>query len=108
LEQYTKPLLDYLDNNQLLPDLPCDLTGTNFQKQVWQFLKTIPSGKTYSYSVLAKAIGKPKAVRATASACAKNQIALIIPCHRIVPESGGVGEYRWGSKLKAKLLVAER
>ncbi len=107
LDQYSKPLLDSLYNKKTLPDLPCDLTGTPFQKQVWQFLKTIPSGKTYSYSDLAKAIGQPKAIRAVASACAKNQIAMIIPCHRIVPKSGGVGQYRWGAERKRKLLSME-
>lgn len=82
--------------------------GTDFQKKVWNALLKIPKGKTVTYSELAKKIGAPKAVRAVASAVAKNKIALLIPCHRVVPKTGGVGKYRWGSERKRMIIHAEK
>lgn len=81
--------------------------GTEFQKKVWSALLKIPKGKTTTYSALAQKIGKPNATRAVASAVAKNRIALLIPCHRVVPKTGGVGKYRWGSNRKKKILESE-
>jgi O-6-methylguanine DNA methyltransferase len=81
--------------------------GTDFQKKVWNALLKIPKGKTVTYSELAKKIGAPKAVRAVASAVAKNKIALLIPCHRVVPKTGGTGKYRWGTNRKKKILESE-
>lgn len=83
------------------------MQGTEFQKKVWSALLKIPKGKAITYSELAKNIGKPKAVRAAASAVAKNRIALLIPCHRVIPAGGGVGKYRWGSERKKKILESE-
>lgn len=85
-----------------------DPHGTPFQKRVWSALLKIPKGKTKTYTEVARMIGKPTAVRAVASAIAKNEIALLIPCHRVVPSTGGVGNYRWGSERKKKLLDAEK
>lgn len=90
------------------PDLPLDLRGTAFQIRVWQFLMRIKEGEVVSYSDVAKGIGKPKAVRAAASACAANRIAILIPCHRVLRNDGGLGGYRWGLERKRALIDAER
>ena len=67
-----------------MPDLPLDIRGTAFQRQVWEALQAIPMGQTRTYSDLAAAIGRPKAIRAVGSACANNPVSLIIPCHRAI------------------------
>jgi AraC family transcriptional regulator, regulatory protein of adaptative response / methylated-DNA-[protein]-cysteine methyltransferase len=87
--------------------LPVDLRGTAFQRRVWKALQRIPRGSTRTYSEIAAAIGQPTASRAVARACAANPLALIVPCHRVVPASGGTGGYRWGRERKARLLSAE-
>lgn len=87
--------------------LPLDLRGTAFQLQVWQALRQIPAGERVSYQALAHAIGKPGAVRAVASACAANKLAVIVPCHRVVRQSGALSGYRWGAERKAQLLARE-
>ncbi len=91
-----------------LAELPCDVRATAFQRRVWEAIRAIPSGSTSTYRELAAAIGKPSAIRAVASACAKNPVALVIPCHRVVPSAGGTGRYRWGAKRKRALLARER
>jgi AraC family transcriptional regulator of adaptative response/methylated-DNA-[protein]-cysteine methyltransferase len=75
---------------------------------VWKELRRIPRGETRSYADVAKTIGRPKAVRAVASACASNPVALVVPCHRVVQKSGSLAGYRWGVKRKAALLEKER
>jgi O-6-methylguanine DNA methyltransferase len=85
-----------------------DLQGTPFQKQVWKALTKIQKGKTKTYSEVAQMIGKPTAVRAVASAIARNTIAILIPCHRVIRSDGTLGEYRWGKELKKKLLQNEQ
>lgn len=90
------------------PDLPLDLLGTAFQIIVWKFLLSIPEGDVIGYSALATGIGKPKAVRAAASACAANRIAVLVPCHRVLRGDGGIGGYRWGVPVKEALLRSER
>lgn len=87
--------------------LPADLRATAFQWRVWEELMRIPRGQTRSYSQIAQAIGKPRAVRAVASACAANRLALIVPCHRVIREDGSLGGYRWGLPLKDALLTIE-
>ena len=89
-------------------DLPLDVQATAFQWQVWEELRRIPRGTTRSYQQIAEAIGKPKAVRAVARACASNHVALVIPCHRVIREDKGLGGYRWGMERKEKLLKRER
>jgi AraC family transcriptional regulator of adaptative response/methylated-DNA-[protein]-cysteine methyltransferase len=89
-------------------DLPLDVQATAFQWQVWEELRRIPRGATRSYQEIAEAIGKPKAVRAVARACAGNHVALVIPCHRVIREDKGLGGYRWGMERKEKLLQRER
>lgn len=88
--------------------LPLDIRGTAFQQLVWEALRRIPAGATATYAEVAAMIGKPKAVRAVAGACAANELALAIPCHRVVPASGGAGGYRWGAERKAALLRREQ
>ena len=88
-------------------DLPLDIRGTAFQHRVWQALREIPAGTTATYSEIAEKIGMPKAVRAVASACAANKIAVAIPCHRVVRNDGSLSGYRWGVDRKRKLLDRE-
>ncbi len=89
-------------------DLPLDVRGTAFQQRVWNALRAIPAGATATYSEIAKRIGKPKAVRAVAHACASNAIAIAIPCHRVVRTDGSLAGYRWGVARKRALLVREK
>nr|WP_285229137.1 methylated-DNA--[protein]-cysteine S-methyltransferase [Marinobacter sp. C7] len=89
------------------PDLPLDMRGTAFQMKVWQFLLSIREGKVLSYSEVAAEIDNPRAVRAVASACAKNRIAVLIPCHRVLRGDGSLGGYRWGLERKRALLDTE-
>lgn len=89
-------------------DLPLDIRGTAFQQRVWDALRAIPPGEVRSYGEVARSIGAPKAARAVARACATNPVALVIPCHRVVPGSGGTGGYRWGAERKVALLDREK
>lgn len=87
---------------------PINIDGTTFQHQVWEGIMKIPYGEKWSYKRLAKEIGNPKAIRAVASACGKNEVSILIPCHRVVPSTGsGNGKYRWGSKLKSDIIKHE-
>ena len=90
-----------------LAAVPVDLRGTAFQQRVWRALRDIPRGRTASYGEIARAIGRPEAARAVAGACAKNRVALLVPCHRVVREGGAPGGYRWGAERKRALLEAE-
>jgi AraC family transcriptional regulator, regulatory protein of adaptative response / methylated-DNA-[protein]-cysteine methyltransferase len=89
-------------------DLPLDIRGTAFQQRVWKAIRAIPAGSTASYTELAKRIGRPKAVRAVAQACASNIIAVAIPCHRVVRTDGALAGYRWGVERKRALLAREQ
>ena len=108
LQEWTRAIVNYLSGNLPLPDLPCDVRATAFQIQVWEALKKIPIGTTVYYSDIACTIGQPTSVRAVARACATNPIALLVPCHRVVPKSGGLGGYRWGVDRKRALLELEK
>ncbi len=88
-------------------DLPLDIRGTAFQRQVWEALRLIPRGTTLTYAELATLIGRPSSVRAVANACGANELAVVIPCHRIVRTNGGLGGYRWGIERKRALLEVE-
>jgi AraC family transcriptional regulator of adaptative response/methylated-DNA-[protein]-cysteine methyltransferase len=90
-----------------LPRAALDLRGTAFQLAVWEALRRIPSGVTRTYAQVARALGRPKAVRAVARACASNPAALIVPCHRVVGSDGSLRGYRWGVARKKKLLALE-
>ncbi|MCC7428913.1 MAG: bifunctional DNA-binding transcriptional regulator/O6-methylguanine-DNA methyltransferase Ada [Alphaproteobacteria bacterium] len=88
--------------------VPLDIRGTDFQRKVWQVLRTIPAGQTRSYAAVAAALGDARASRAVARACATNRLAVAIPCHRVVRADGAAGGYRWGAGRKRKLLATER
>jgi AraC family transcriptional regulator of adaptative response/methylated-DNA-[protein]-cysteine methyltransferase len=90
------------------PDVPLDIVGTAFQWKVWKALTEIPAGETRTYGEIARSIGEPKAARAVGRACATNQAALVIPCHRAVGSSGALTGYRWGVARKERLLAEER
>ncbi|HEU4698119.1 MAG TPA: methylated-DNA--[protein]-cysteine S-methyltransferase [Gemmatimonadales bacterium] len=96
-----------------LADVPLDVPGTPFQDRVWRAVRAIPRGETRSYTEVATALGVPRAVRAVASAIASNRVALVVPCHRVVPKGAApagsrVGQYRWGPERKRRLLAQER
>ena len=88
-------------------EVEVDLLGTAFQKKVWDALMRIPPGQTRSYAEIASQLGAPSAARAVAGACARNRIAVLVPCHRVVRGDGSVGGYRWGLPLKRRLLQRE-
>jgi AraC family transcriptional regulator of adaptative response/methylated-DNA-[protein]-cysteine methyltransferase len=108
LAKWTTEILAHLAGRQPRLDLPLDVQATAFQWQVWQALAAIPYGETRTYSEVAKAIGRPRAVRAVARACATNPVALAIPCHRVVSADGASGGYRWGVGRKKTLLQREQ
>ncbi len=89
-------------------DLPLHVRGTAFQQRVWEHLREIPCGTTRSYSQIARDLGRPSATRAVARACAANELAVLIPCHRVVRTDGALSGYRWGVERKARLLERER
>jgi AraC family transcriptional regulator of adaptative response/methylated-DNA-[protein]-cysteine methyltransferase len=93
--------------NQGPGNLPLDLRGTAFQERVWQALRAIPPGSTATYSDIAARIGRPAAVRAVASACGANPVAVAVPCHRVVRIGGSLSGYRWGIERKRALLERE-
>jgi AraC family transcriptional regulator of adaptative response/methylated-DNA-[protein]-cysteine methyltransferase len=88
-------------------DLPLDVRGTAFQRRVWQALREIPAGRMVSYTEIAAKIGSPKSVRAVAGACAANNIAVAIPCHRVVRNDGALSGYAWGVERKRALISRE-
>ena len=108
LSTQVRALLDYLRGGSPHPDLPIDVKATAFQCRVWRALRAIPYGETRTYSVVAAAIGKPRATRAVARACATNPVALLIPCHRVIRTDGSMGGYRWGIDRKKKLIRHEK
>lgn len=87
--------------------VPIELLGTAFQYRVWEALMRIPAGQTRSYAELARELGQPDAVRAVAGACARNKVAVLVPCHRVVRSDGSLGGYRWGLPRKQALLERE-
>ena len=108
LNLWLSRVLEHLSGKTPRIDLPLDIQATAFQWRVWEELQRIPLGATRSYREIANAIGKPRAVRAVAGACAGNHVALVIPCHRVIREDKSMGGYRWGLKRKRELLEAEQ
>jgi AraC family transcriptional regulator of adaptative response/methylated-DNA-[protein]-cysteine methyltransferase len=110
-ETRLKAWFEQVREHLLLPrpslDLPLDIRGTAFQARVWTALRAIPLGQTRSYGALAAALGTPSATRAVASACARNTIALVIPCHRVIGGDGSLAGYRWGVARKRRVLEGE-
>lgn len=101
-------LRELIDGTAPSERLAIQPSGTAFQLEVWSYLLSIPSGETKTYQEVANAIGRPRAVRAVASACARNDLALLIPCHRVLRSDGTLGGYRWGIEKKRALLESER
>jgi AraC family transcriptional regulator, regulatory protein of adaptative response / methylated-DNA-[protein]-cysteine methyltransferase len=106
-KNWVQAIVNFIAGSQPHLDLPLDIRGTAFQKQVWQALQKIPYGKTRTYADIAREISKPNAVRAVGTACGANPVALIIPCHRVLRSDGGLGGYEWGLERKKKLLEQE-
>ena len=108
LGSWVETILAHLAGHEPHLDLPLDIRATAFQQKVWNALRKIPYGSTWSYQAVARAIGNPSATRAVARACATNPVALVIPCHRVVRVDGQPGGYRWGAERKEALLKRER
>jgi len=106
-EQWVAQVVGFIEAPGQALDLPLDIRGSAFQLRVWDAIRQVPPGSTASYTEIARRIGAPRAVRAVASACASNAIAVAIPCHRIVRRDGGLSGYRWGVERKRALLGRE-
>ena len=107
-DQWIGQLNEFLQGRVEVLDLPLDIRGSAFQCMVWDYLVSIPSGTLQSYTEVANGIGRPKAVRAVASACANNKIAIRIPCHRVIRGDGSLAGYKWGLARKRSLIDLER
>lgn len=101
-------LVRHIDGRAPGLDLPVDIKVTAFQWRVYEALRAIPYGETRTYSEVARSIGAPRAARAVGHACATNPVGIVIPCHRVVREGGGLGGYAWGLGIKKQLLESER
>lgn len=108
LEDLVAGAIAAIDHPSQMPDLPLDVSGTAFQQAIWAELRRIPPGETRTYADIAAAVGKPKAVRAAGSANGANNVAVLIPCHRVIRTDGGLGGYAYGVERKEKLLKTER
>jgi AraC family transcriptional regulator of adaptative response/methylated-DNA-[protein]-cysteine methyltransferase len=108
LKKWVQAILRHLEGRKPQLDLPLDVVATAFQRRVWEALRRIPYGSTRTYSEIARQLGRPRAVRAVARACATNPASVVIPCHRVVREDGALAGYRWGLKFKRALLERER
>ena len=106
-ETWVAAVVGFVEDPSRGLDLPLDVRGTAFQRRVWEALRDIPAGTTATYTDIAERIGSPRAVRAVARACATNNIALAIPCHRVVRTDGSLAGYRWGIDRKRALLARE-
>ena len=107
IRQWIERINNYINGKEFALNLPLDIRGTDFQRQVWQALQTIPYGSTSTYKEIAETIGYPKGARAVGNACGANPVALIIPCHRVVGKNNSLGGYRWGGERKKALLAME-
>jgi AraC family transcriptional regulator, regulatory protein of adaptative response / methylated-DNA-[protein]-cysteine methyltransferase len=107
-QRWVREIVQRIEGKQPRLELPLDLQATAFQRRVWQELQKIPRGATRTYSQVARALGKPKAVRAVARACATNPVSVVVPCHRVVRQDGNLAGYRWGVPRKEQLLSQER
>ena len=105
--QAVRAIAGQLDAGRPAADLPLDLDASAFEMRVWNALRSIPYGETRSYSDVARAIGQPSAARAVAQACARNRVAIVIPCHRVVGKDGSPTGYGGGIWRKQRLLDLE-
>jgi AraC family transcriptional regulator, regulatory protein of adaptative response / methylated-DNA-[protein]-cysteine methyltransferase len=107
-QRWVREIVERIEGKQPRLELPLDLQATAFQRRVWQELQRIPRGRTRTYSEVARSVGKPKAIRAVARACATNPVSIVVPCHRVIREDGTLAGYRWGLSRKEQLLAQER
>lgn len=105
--EVVRQIEDFLSGERESFDLPLDLRGTPFQLAVWRELLRIPYGEVRSYGEVARAIGRPRAVRAVGAANGANPLPLLVPCHRVVASGGRLGGYGGGLELKRRLLALE-
>ncbi|MGH9734901.1 MAG: bifunctional DNA-binding transcriptional regulator/O6-methylguanine-DNA methyltransferase Ada [Candidatus Acidiferrales bacterium] len=108
LSAWVSRIVDHLRGRGPHLDLPTDIQATAFQRRVWEELRRIPYGTTKTYGEVARAIGRPTAIRAVARACATNPVSVVVPCHRVVRGDGNLAGYRWGIDRKRELLERER
>jgi methylated-DNA-[protein]-cysteine S-methyltransferase len=108
LREAERQLKEYFAGKRTSFELPLDFHGTDFQKRVWKALLKIPFGETRSYAQIARALGKPTAMRAVGAANGKNPISIIAPCHRVIGKDGTLTGFAGGLKAKAHLLALER
>lgn len=106
-DNWLKEIVRRVEGNAPSVDLPLDVQATAFQRRVWQELQKIPRGATRTYTQVARALRKPRSVRAVARACATNPVSIIVPCHRVIRSDGSLAGYRWGLPRKEKLLERE-
>lgn len=107
LDGWVACVVGAIDEPARARELPLDVRGTAFRRRVWEALRTIPRGEVATYAELARRIERPTAVRAVASACATNPLAIVIPCHRVIRSDGALAGYRWGVDRKRALLLRE-
>lgn len=107
LETALSEVVAFIQSPEKGLDLPLDIQGTAFQQRVWRELQNIPAGETRTYSEVAESLGMPESVRAVASACARNRLAVVIPCHRVLRKGGELAGYYWGLERKKALLENE-
>src|SRR4030088_3112295 len=107
-QRWVREIVQRIEGKQPRLELPLDLQATAFQRRVWNELQRISRGRTRTYSQVARSLGKPKAVRAVARACATNPVSIVVPCHRVIREDGTLAGYRWGLSRKEQLLARER
>ena len=107
LNEWARAIVEQLRGRREELDLPLDVLGTAFQSRVWEALRKIPYGTTRTYSQIARSLGRPSANRAVARACATNPVSVVVPCHRVVRQDGGLGGYRWGLERKKAMLAEE-
>ncbi|MGD0199748.1 MAG: methylated-DNA--[protein]-cysteine S-methyltransferase [Bryobacteraceae bacterium] len=108
IRETAQQLAEYFSGRRRAFDLPLDLEGTAFQREVWEALRRIPYGETCTYGELARAIGRAGAARAAGAANGANPVAIIVPCHRVLAARGGLGGYTGGLERKRFLLELER
>ncbi|HVS89678.1 MAG TPA: bifunctional DNA-binding transcriptional regulator/O6-methylguanine-DNA methyltransferase Ada [Candidatus Acidoferrum sp.] len=107
-QRWVREIVQRIEGKEPHFDLPLDLQATAFQRRVWRELQRIPRGDTRTYTQVARAVGRPRAVRAVARACATNPVSIVVPCHRVIREDGNLAGYRWGLSRKEQLLAQER
>lgn len=108
LRPEVRQIKEYFSGKRKTFNMKLSLSGTDFQKKVWNAIAKVAFGKTESYDWLSKKINNPGALRAVGSACGRNPVPVVIPCHRIISKDGGIGGFGGGLPLKRKLLKIEK